>query len=160
MDKHRLDLFNLYLPEFGDCTILPQLEKLPQRLRNYHAIWQAAKTQGLEEFPELSLSKIQELYKCLSLVLSSEHEVEGVDIRVLISGVHNAYASIDVSNPHKPPGPCVTCLILRLWYKKNMFNVENPYTKYFEMVIDEVPVHEPNNLAEFETLYCLFVGST
>lgn len=160
MNPQILDFFDIYLPEFGDCTLLPQLEKLPQYLRNYHAISEVAKTQGLEEFPELSRIQIQELFKGLSLLLSSEHEVEGTDIRVLISGVHDAYASIDVSDPHKPREPCVTCLILRFWNKEKLFDALHRSTKHFEMLIDEVPVHEPNDPGEFETLFCLFVGTT
>lgn len=158
MSTIKTDPFTTTLPFFGECTLLPHFEDIPQQYRTYASQHEVAKLLKLKEFPEIAPRQIQEIFKCLAHCFSEHHKAEGSEIRVLLSGTHFAYPSIDVRNREQKPEPCVTALVICFWNRKNMFDANQPDSKHFEMFLDEVPIGEIQDVQSPDLLFSIFLG--
>lgn len=154
MNTESIDLIELFIPSIGKCTLFPSIDDLRDALNTYKALCEVAKHLGLGEIPTRSHEKTQEIFRILALTFS---EVEEDEVRVLISGVHESYSSINTTKESIIRVTCVTAMDLYI-YGKTLFNHKNPFTHHIEMTLDEVPITEEQKGEK--PFYCLFLSAS
>jgi hypothetical protein len=80
-----------------------------------------------------------------------------VNVRVLISGVHDSYPSINTATKDQKLEQCVTAMDICIHSAKKLFGTCNPFVHHVEMTLDEVPLHEEQT--SDHPFYCLFLSA-
>jgi hypothetical protein len=158
MSSRTIEPLIINIPPFGECTLLA-LNNLPENFRTYEELRKYSNYFDLQEFPSLSLSQIQEIFKNLSYAIFGK----GVDIltgiTVLLSGTHESYTAIDVSNSNQTPVLCVTSMEFFLWTEVVRSVKGELSGGPVEMKLVEIPVLDHIQIAGEDIFYCLFLGS-
>lgn len=144
------------IPSFGECTLLA-LNVLPERLRNYRELNKTAKGLSLEEFPELRHHNLQEIFKTIVTHFSENNIDITTGITIWISGIHQAYSLINLSQKDQKTEECVTVMEIFIC-EKIKTDRQGKLTGYVYMTLEEMPVILPKNIEGDDDIFCLFVG--
>jgi hypothetical protein len=154
----KVGLLQIYIPSIGTCTLVPLYEEMDQELHRYKALWEIAKLAGLSELPGPSRKQREEIFKVLVGTFSLLEIAEGKEIRVLISGTHDAYPYIDDDCEGIQLTRCVTAISICHWIgNRGLTRGYKPYRR-FERLLDETSVEEPQKMEPGSYLFCLFFG--
>lgn len=148
------DLIEVYIPLIGKCTLFPSIDDLRDDLNTYQTMLEVARLLNLHEIPKRSHNETQAIWKVLAPAFEGSNQEA---IRILISGVHDSYPSINTSQENQKPVQCITALDMVLYSAKKLFGVSNPFTRHAEMTLDEVPVDEQQEVDKL--FYCLFLSA-
>ena len=135
------------IPAFGECTLLP-LNGLPENFCTYENIRITAFGISLREFPELTHSETQEIWKCVAQKLSPMLNGNAIMITVWVSGVHLSYHEIE-GKGDQVLTECISSLCMFRQFQDGEIALE----------IRELPVNRDVSVLIDEYIYCLFLGS-
>lgn len=154
MNTQSTDLIELFIPTIGICTLFPSIEDLRDNLNTYQNMYEVAKLLGLREIPARSHDNTQEIWLTLANTFG---ETGPNEARILISGVHLSYISVNTSQEHHKKEPSVTAMDVYVHSAKKLFGTKNPFDTHVEMILDEVGIREEqeNN----KLFYCLFLSA-
>lgn len=154
MNTQSTDLIELFIPTVGICTLFPSIEDLRDNLNTYQSMYEVAKLLDLREIPARSHDDTQEIWRALADTFG---EIGPNEVRILISGVHLSYISINTAHEQHKKEPSVTAMDVCVHSAKQLFGTKNPFDKHVEMILDEVGVREEqeNN----KLFYCLFLSA-
>jgi hypothetical protein len=148
------NLIPLFIPSIGKCTLFPCIDDLRSKVNTYRTLYEVAKHLDLEEFPPLSHIQTQEIWKTLA---DTFEEIGANEVRIFISGTHDSYPVIDIRSDDQKLESCVTAMDIYIHNPKKLFGTSNPFVHKISMNLNEVPIHEDQNLAE--PFYCLFLSA-
>lgn len=135
------------IPAFGECTLLP-LNGLPENFCTYENIRITAFGISLREFPELTHSETQEIWKCVAQKLSPMLNGNAIMITVWVSGVHLSYHEID-GDGDQVLTECISSLCMFRQFQDGEIALD----------IRELPITRDVTALINEYIYCLFLGS-
>lgn len=147
----------LTVPSLGDCTLLP-FDILPENFRRYEKIFITGDGLDLKEFHDLSRSEVQEIFKALAFKLSERGVETSESISVLLSGSHDVYPNIDITDKNKAKEKCITAMQFFFWQNAQLSDKGELIGGPVDMQLDEVPVGEFIPIIGDDSTYCLFLG--
>jgi hypothetical protein len=145
------------IPNFGECTLL-SIDTLPEKYRKYEKMVVNAEVLGMKEFQDLSRNDMQEIFKALAFRLS-ERGVETTEgISVILSGAHDAYPRIDITDKNQKMEKCVTAIQFFFWNEARLSDKNELIGGPVDKQLDEIPVDEFIPVMEGDSTYFLFIG--
>lgn len=140
------------IPSLGQCVLMMLSDKNESNTATYETYLSIAKRMKLEELENISHNYRQELFNCLARQLSKTINDKVTEVRVLISGTHASFASINMRVEQQPLEECVTSMNIYFCGKNN------PFWFHVEMTTEEIPISEPQKVDEDCLVVCLFLG--
>lgn len=153
------EFLTVMIEPHGECTLLP-LSSLPENVRRYEKMVKTAKELDLEEFGDLTRSDIQDIFKALAFRLSERGVEKTEGVSVMISGSHEAYPRVDVTNKDQQKELCVTAMQFFFWNEARLSDKNELIGGPVDMQLDEIPINEFIPIMGDDSTYCLFVGTT
>lgn len=157
--KYDIRITTIDIPLLGRCTLMPCCyEFLPSIMKTYTGVARLAKRLTLTELSELEHTQVQEIFRSISIFLSEGEVKPGTDVGIILSGIHEAYTSIDTDKDSHVKEQCVSLLDFCSWNKEGKTLSNGSFANYFEMLRDELPIDEHFDAADRNIMYCLFFG--
>ena len=152
------EILTVVIEPYGECTLLP-LECLPEHVKKKKKMAGTAAELDLKEFDNLTRLEIQKIFQALAFRLS-ERGVETTEaISVMISGSHEAYPRIDITNKNQKMELCVTAIQFFFWNEAQLTEKNELIGGPVDMQLDEIPINEFIPVMGDDSTYCLFIGT-
>lgn len=146
-------LQSLTIPSLGSCALILLCDKDESDAATYETYLSLAKRMKLEELGNISHNQTQELFNCLAHKLSKMIDNVVTEVRLLLSGTHASFASVNLRAEQQPLEECVTSMNIYFCGKNN------PFRFHAEMTTEEIPISEPQKTDETCVVVCLFSGT-
>jgi hypothetical protein len=153
----QIEPLTVIIPSFGECTLLP-VDTLPEKFRSYEKLLKSAEIYGFTELPDLPRHQVQEIFKVLACKLSERGVKTTESISVLLSGSHDAYPKIDITDKNQKMEKCVLSMEFFFWEEASLSIKGELIGGPVDMQLDEIPVGEFLPIMGDDSIYCLFVG--